>query len=220
MMKRVMCIDSHTDLLATAAFMNVCAAYEQAVETGNFLTSILTPTKDLLSATSYCHRNSMKYTARLNANMVLAPRDMYLSQSPFPEIFNKVLRTRDVFVLSFTDSFQPSLLQRTRSVNTIFLWWRQLLLSLRYNRSVEIWLFHFPTKIYLPNNISSSIRATNAVGFLAMVTSAVAAMAHKVDEDEGHTVAAPRFFRAQPTLVCTPESYQPQETQRRLPGNA
>lgn len=63
MLKRTLCIDSHTNLLATAAYQNVSAALDQAQAMGCPWTSILTLTKDLLYATSYSHRDSMKYAA-------------------------------------------------------------------------------------------------------------------------------------------------------------
>lgn len=57
--------------------------------------------------------------------------------------------------------------------------------------------------------LSSRSEATNAVGILAVVTSAVAAMADKVAMEEDLAVAAAGPIQAQPTLVRAPESYQP-----------
>lgn len=73
--------------------MNVFAAQEEAVPTGNTLSGVLTITKNLLHAASYCHRESMKYSSRLLANQVLSCHDMYLVQLPFADLFNEVLHS-------------------------------------------------------------------------------------------------------------------------------
>lgn len=69
----------------SAAFMNVCAAHEQAVETDNSLAPILTARKDLLHASSILSPRLNEVYSKLHENLILARRDMYLSQSPFPE---------------------------------------------------------------------------------------------------------------------------------------
>lgn len=51
MLKRVLCIDSRTDLVTTAAY--ICAAQDTVVRTGNPLSGALMATRDLLHAVSY-----------------------------------------------------------------------------------------------------------------------------------------------------------------------
>lgn len=83
-----------------ASYLNISVEQEQTEKDNSLLTPILTATRDLLHAAFYCNRDMMKYSSRLHANQFLARRDAYLSQSLFPERFNKVLRTLNVLAFN------------------------------------------------------------------------------------------------------------------------
>lgn len=55
--KLVLRIYSHTDIVTMAAYLYVCAAQEEARCTNNALSNILTAMKNLLHAASYGHRD-------------------------------------------------------------------------------------------------------------------------------------------------------------------
>lgn len=59
--KFIFTLDSHTDLVLTAAYQTVMAAIERANVTNNPLAPMLVSIKDLHTS-SYYHRDAMKYT--------------------------------------------------------------------------------------------------------------------------------------------------------------
>lgn len=89
-----------------AMYMNICDAQYEALQVNNLFAPILTATRDLLHAASYCNRDSMKYSFHLLANNVLA-RDGYLAHLPFVDLFNKVLWMTEVLVPNLLHGLIP-----------------------------------------------------------------------------------------------------------------